>query len=158
MSPTLDQSKEITYKIHKAVFLLDKMSDQILQDRLNLGFSQFLVLMALAGQPKAPQKFVAAQLDQTQAAVSRQVDILVDLKLVSRMQNPENRREHILALTKSGLKAYRDGLSAIDERFDKLFSIWQKSEKANLIQALDKLVFEIRSKGADKICGRTGKS
>lgn len=158
MSPTLDQSKEITYKIHKAVFLLDKMSDQILQDRLNLGFSQFLVLMVLAGQSKVPQKFVASQLDQTQAAVSRQVDILVDLGLVSRDRNPDSRREYVLSLTKSGLKAYNKGFESIDERFDKLFGIWTKTEKDYLLSALGKLVMEIKSKGSDAICGKTRKS
>jgi DNA-binding MarR family transcriptional regulator len=158
MSPTLDQSKEITYKIHKAVFLLDKMSDQILQDRLNLGFSQFLVLMVLAGQSKVPQKFVAGQLDQTQAAVSRQIDILVDLGLVSRDRNPDSRREYVLSLTKPGLKAYNLGFNAIDDRFDKLFGIWSKAEKDNLLSALSKLVMEIKAKGSDAICGKMGKS
>jgi MarR family transcriptional regulator, transcriptional regulator for hemolysin len=157
MSPTLNQSKEITYKIHKAVFLLDKMSDQILQDRLSLGFSQFLVLMVLAGQSKVPQKFVASQLDQTQAAVSRQIDILVDLGYVSRERNPDSRREYVLNLTKTGLKAYRQGFEAIDQRFDKLFEIWSKTEKSNLLSALSKLVFEIKIRGSEAICGTAEK-
>lgn len=158
MSPTLDQSKEITYKIHKAVFLLDKMSDQILQDRLNLGFSQFLVMMVLANQSKVPQKFVASQLDQTQAAVSRQIDILADLGYVSRDLNPDSRREYVLSLTKSGQKVYRQGFDAIDERFDKLFTIWSKTEKSNLLTALSKLVMEIKIRGSEEICGKIEKS
>jgi DNA-binding MarR family transcriptional regulator len=157
MASTLDQSKEITYKIHKAVFLLDKLSDQILQDRLNLGFSQFLVMMVLAGQSKVPQKYVAAQLDQTQAAVSRQIDILADLGYVSRERNPDSRREYVLSLTKSGLKVYRQGFEAIDQRFDKLFDIWSKAEKTNLLSALGKLVREIKARGSEEICGRAGK-
>ena len=156
MSPTIGQSKEITYQIHKAVFLLDKMSDQILQDQLGLGFSQFLVMMALAKQPKSPQKSVAASLDQTQAAVSRQIEILVRMKLVSRDRNPDTKREYVLSLTQLGQRRYREGLDQIDLRFDKLFQIWSKNEKSNLINALDKLVFEIRTKGIKKICG-TGK-
>jgi DNA-binding MarR family transcriptional regulator len=158
MSPTIDQSKEITYKIHKAVFLLDKMSDQILQDRLNLGLSQFLVMMVLANQSKVPQKFVASQLDQTQAAVSRQIDILADLGYVSRERNPDSRREYVLSLSKTGLKTYRQGLEAVDQRFDKLFEIWSKSEKSNLLSALSKLVFEIKTRGSEAICGRIEKS
>lgn len=157
MSPTLDQSKEVTYKIHKAVFLLNKLSDQILQDRLNLGLSQFLVMMVLAGQSKVPQKFVATQLDQTQAAVSRQIDILVDLGYVSRDTNPESRREYVLSLTKVGQKVHRQAFEAIDERFDKLFGIWTKSEKSNLLGALNKLIMEIKTKGSTAICGSAGK-
>jgi DNA-binding MarR family transcriptional regulator len=153
MSPTITQSKEITYKIHKAVFLLDKMTDQILQDQLGLGFSQFLVMMALAKQPRVPQKHVAKALDQTQAAVSRQIDILVDLGLVSRDMNPDSRREYVLSLTKRGEKKYREGLARVDERFDKLFNVWNSGEKSNLLRCLDKLVFEIHTKGAKKICG-----
>lgn len=155
MSP-LAQSKEITYKIHKAVFLLDKMSDQILQDRLGLGFSQFLVMMTLAGQPKVPQKFVAKSLDQTQAAISRQIDLLVNKKLVSRDRNPDSRREYVLSLTKLGEKKTHQGFEAIDERFDKLFQIWSKDEKSNLLNLLSKLLLEIKTKGARKICGSTG--
>ncbi|MBX4187791.1 MAG: MarR family transcriptional regulator [Candidatus Doudnabacteria bacterium] len=154
----IDQSKEITFKIHKAVFLLDKMCDQILQDRLGLGFSQFLVLMTLAGMPKAPQKSVAKSLDQTQAAVSRQLDLLVDQGYVSRERNPDSRREYVLSLTKSGEKKFRQGLSEIDQRYDKLFQIWKKDEKNNLLGCLDKLLLEIRTKGVKKICGETEKS
>ena len=153
MSPSIDQSKEITYKIHKAVFLLDKMSDQILQDQLGLGFSQFLVMMALAKQPKAPPKHVAKAMDQTQAAVSRQIDILVDLGLVSRDTNPDSRREYCLSLTKLGERKYLAGLSQINERFDKLFKVWNQGEKSCMLGCLDKLVFEIHSKGTKKICG-----
>ncbi len=137
--------------------MLDKMSEQILQDRLGFGFSQFLVLLTLAGQPKAPQKFVARALDQTQAAVSRQVDILVNLGLVSRTRNPDSKREYVLSLTKPGMKKFRQGLDAIDERFGKLFRIWTREEQQVLSRCFDKLLLEIHSKGADKICGKTGK-
>lgn len=158
MAQTSEQSKEITYKIHKAVFLLDKMSDQILQNQLGLGFSQFLVMMTLAKQPNVPQKFVASALDQTQAAVSRQVDILVDLKYVSRETNAESRREYVLNLTKLGEKKYRQGLKEIDERFDKLFEVWTKSQKNDLLHALDQLILEIKFKGTQNICGSVEKS
>lgn len=155
---TSGQSKEITYQIHKAVFLLDKMSDQILQDQLGLGFSQFLVMMTLANQPNVPQKFVASSLDQTQAAVSRQVDILVGLKLVSRTTNAESRREYVLCLTKLGQKKFRQGLNAIDARFDKLFEVWSKDQKSNLLGALSNLIAEIKHKGTQNICGKIEKS
>lgn len=158
MAYSSDQSKEITYKIHKAVFLLDKMSDQILQHQLGLGFSQFLVMMTLAHQPNVPQKFVASALDQTQAAVSRQVDILVDLRLISRETNVESRREYVLCLTKLGEKMYRKGLKAIDERFDGLFNVWTKNQKSELLNALEQLIIEIKFKGTENICGKVEKS
>lgn len=154
MSQTFNQSKEITYKIHQAVFLLDKMSDQILQTHLKIGFSQFLVLMALADQPKVPQKHVAKFLDQTQAAVSRQVDLLVDLGLVQRDKNPKSRREYILSLTKLGQKKFIQCVQEIDCRFDNLFGVWSVSEKKMILELLNKLVGEIRRLGTAAICGK----
>ncbi len=145
--------REITYKIHKAVFLLDKLSDQILQCHQGLGFSQFLVLMVLNDQPKAPQKLVANRLDQTQAAVSRQIDILADLGLISRERNPEAKREYVLKLTTSGRNKFKDGLAELDKRLGKLFDIWSGSEKNNLAGCLDRLIIEIREKGTEAICG-----
>jgi DNA-binding MarR family transcriptional regulator len=129
------------------VFLLDKIADQILQKRMNLGFSQFLVMMTLADQPHAPQKFIAAALDQTQAAVSRQIELLVRKGLVVRARKLDNKREYILSLTKLGEKTYNICSLEVNAKFEKLFQIWSKHEKNIVLGALDKLIFELRGKG-----------
>jgi DNA-binding MarR family transcriptional regulator len=149
--PGKSQSREIAYKIHKAVFLLDKISDQELQRRLKLGLSQFLVMGVLADQPKAPQKFVAEALDQTQAAISRQIDILVDLGYVQREKNKDSRREYVLSLSNRGMKKYQSGLDALDAHFDNLFDIWNSKQKQAIDGMLEKLVREIHKRNAKRI-------
>jgi DNA-binding MarR family transcriptional regulator len=143
--PNVDSiNKNIGNKLHKTVFLLDKISDQILKQKLNLSFSQFLAMQVLFHQPKAPQKFVANSLDQTQAAVSRQVELLVGKKMVSRSRHPARKREYVLSLTKQGLKAFKQGQAVIESGLGKTFEILNKTSKEDLIESLDKLIGAVR--------------
>jgi DNA-binding MarR family transcriptional regulator len=138
--PNKAQSKDIVYKIHKAVFLLDKLSDKILQTSLGLSFSQFLVMMVLANQPKVPQKFVAAALDQTQAAVSRQIDLLVDASIVLREKNKLSKREYVLSLTKSGINKYNQSWDVLNKQLMDIFQIWPKQDQNKIVALLDDLI------------------
>jgi DNA-binding MarR family transcriptional regulator len=137
-------AEAIIYKIHKTVFLLDKISDQLLQTHLNFGFSQFLVMMVLANQPKSSQKTITKSLDQTQAAVSRQVGILVRKKFVTRERNPKAKREYVLSLTELGKKNYKQGVDILNDNLKEIFGIWSKHEKSNMLVGLDKLMSSLR--------------
>ena len=152
------QGRELAYRIHQAVFLLDKALDKALQGRIGLGLSQFLVLKALVDLPHVPQKHVAAALDQTQAAVSRQVDILDGLGLVSRAQNPDNRREYVLALTKAGKARYAKAVLAMDAVLNETFRVLGNVEKGRILESLDRLLDRMRAKPVTKAGRRAGKT
>ncbi len=145
-------NQEIVMKTHRLVFLMDKITEKTLKQSCELTFSQFLILTALNHCTKVPQSEVARFLDQTQAAVSRQVDILKDRGMVSRMENPENRREHILELTDLGKSKVVEAEAAIDAKFDELFRELSESEKTEFVDLVEKIVKPIYSECKQSGC------
>jgi len=77
-------------------------SDQILQEQLGIGFSQFKILSTLQTNSMAQQKHIAFQLGQTEASISRQVKLLHAKGMLESTVNPANKREHITTLTGKG--------------------------------------------------------
>lgn len=88
--------------LHAISTRLDRISDQVLKDACNISFHQFLILSGIATHDDLPQRTVAAYLGLTEAAVSKQVEVLKQQEFIERTTNPENRREVRLSLTKSG--------------------------------------------------------
>lgn len=100
-------AQEIVYErfmrnLHKTVFMLDRFADRLLAEAMGGTFSQFMVLMGIAQCPGLSQQKIAQFLNLTPAAVSRQVDTLSEEGLISRKQDPESRRSHIVDLTPAG--------------------------------------------------------
>jgi DNA-binding MarR family transcriptional regulator len=67
MKPT----NNIGYLMQRLSFLLARQSDQVLQEQLGIGFSQFKILMALGWDPSCQQRHIADKLGQTEASVAR---------------------------------------------------------------------------------------
>lgn len=140
MKHVLQQSNRLTYTVHKAVFLMDKISNRILMDSTGLGLSQFLALLVLHDLTLGAQKDVANALGQTQAAVSRQIDILVGLKLVLRSRDPKSKRKYNLSLTPLGRKKLFAGFRTIDLKYGKFFKSWPEQDKRIVNRAFEKLL------------------
>lgn len=136
----------IAYKIHKAAFVMDKVADSALQQRLNLTLSQFLILMTVNQNPNITQIQVADFLEQTQAAVSRQIDILKNKKLIEITKNEENRRENLLFPTSFGRKVFIQANDLLHKTFDDLYNVMNDREKNQLEKSLDKLLFTVCGK------------
>jgi DNA-binding MarR family transcriptional regulator len=77
-------------------------SDQILQEQLGIGFSQYKILVALRGNPTIQQRQIAVSLGQTEASISRQIKFLQKKSMLTSRVDPRNRRAHIVALTARG--------------------------------------------------------
>lgn len=139
-------SDAIAYKIHKAVFVMDKVADSTLQNKLDITLSQFLILMAIEHHTNVSQIEIANFLELTQAAVSRQIEVLRNKKLITISQNEENRRENILHPTSLGQKLFREAGKILDETFENLYKVMNNSEKEQLEKSLDKLLFSVCGK------------
>lgn len=92
----------VGYLLHHISTVLARTSDQILQEQLGIGFSQFKILLTLEQDSGIKQKDIAVTLGQTEASVSRQVKLLFDDGLLTSQTNPSNRRQHITRLTPKG--------------------------------------------------------
>ncbi len=139
-------SQAIAYKIHKVVFVMDKLADSTLQKKLDLTLSQFLILMNIVQNPGLNQLQIAQFLEITQAAVSRQIEVLKNKNLIIIEQNEENRREHLLYPTALGKQIFTRSNQILHEAFDQLYEIMNEKEKENLEKSLDKLLSSVCGK------------
>lgn len=146
-------SRDISYNLHKLVFLLDKISEQVLQAHLHMTFSQFRILMAIDCKEYITQKDIAGYWDMTDAAVSRQVEMLMDKKLIFREENTENRRQHILSLTALGKKSLGKAYNVLESKYEEIFSIIDQRERKIIAEGIQKLL-EVICPGEEKTCTR----
>lgn len=115
------------YLLQRLAFLIGKQSDQVLQEQLGIGYSQFKILMVLGWNPSVRQRHIAEKLGQTEAAVSRQIQLLKQAGLLTSKVNPENRREHITTPTAKGEKLCETALGLLNNYHAPMFE--QLSER-----------------------------
>jgi len=133
-------NRNFTYSIHKVVFLLDKLADRMLNKSLGLTLAQFRILLALHHQGEVSQKQIARFWEMTEAAVSRQTEILFKHKLVSRKENSENRREHILKLSNAGHALLTKALKIWDAESGRIYKSLDAGEIVTISKSLEKLL------------------
>lgn len=109
----MDDSQTIAQKLHNLSALLSRESDQILQEQLGIGLSQYKILAALRGNQRLQQRGIAVELGQTEASVSRQVRLLAKKGMVTSHANPGNKREHLTELTAKGERVHQAGQKAL---------------------------------------------
>lgn len=148
----MTHSRNLTYTLHKLSFLLDKLADRTLQDELDLSFSQLRILIAINRNSEVTQKKIACFWDMTQAAVSRQIELLIEKKLVAMHENVHNRRENHLSLTPSGEKILEDAHSLLDSKYEAIFKIVSPREREVFEDIVHRLLGELCENGRDFCC------
>jgi len=153
----MDKSKilplnPLTHRLHKVVYQMDKIADQVLQNNLELTFSQFRILLVLDWKSNVSQATIAKYHGLTAAAISRQIDILAAKKLITIKPNAKNRREHLLLLSSSGKAILHKASGHINKVFGQIYGELSSSEKETALKALDKLSNFISAKGILYFC------
>jgi len=100
----MDQAEAIGYLLQHIGPLLSRQVDQIMQEKVGIGYSQFKLLQMLERVPEIRQHQMATNLGQTEASISRQIKLLAEKGLLVSAINPKSRREHIHRLTPKGTK------------------------------------------------------
>jgi DNA-binding MarR family transcriptional regulator len=118
----MEPTQQLGYLIHHLAFVMDRQSDQVLQERLGIGFSQFKILMILKWHENVRQKFIADYLGQTEASISRQLRLMQKSGLVSRLIDPKNRRQHIVCLTHRGQRLLDESMTILNQFHAPLFT------------------------------------
>lgn len=134
--PILDK---VTSGIHRLVAWMDKEADYLLRSNFNLSYTQFLVMCMVEDYEFASQRKIAECLNLTEAAISKQVDILYQGNFLIRKENPTNRREHILSLTETGLESLKKAKMYLDQKLQEMFVVLSDTEEQHLNNALEKL-------------------
>jgi DNA-binding MarR family transcriptional regulator len=97
-------ANNLSYLLNHLAAVMGKQSDQVLQEQLGIGLSQYKILMVLEWNPRVQQKAIADSLGQTEASISRQIKILTEKGLLVSKQDPQNRRKHTTTPTPLGMQ------------------------------------------------------
>jgi len=135
MSPT----KVFTEVIREwsEVFMQRSMRDfKRFMDATGLSFSQINILMRLVHRGSTGVSEMGEQMGVTNAAASQAVDRLVQLGLIERTEDPEDRRAKRLALTHKGRTLIEKGVEARSKWIEGLTDALTSEQQNMIISAL----------------------
>jgi DNA-binding MarR family transcriptional regulator len=135
MGPT----NNLSYLLEHLSAVLGKQTDQVLQEQLGIGVSQFKILMVLEQNPRVQQKVIADSLGQTEASISRQLKLLQTKGLVGLWVDPENRRKHVVVPTQMGIQITDAATAIIRRSFGPDFASLGEDQLMQLISGLQRL-------------------
>ena len=142
-------SDNIGFLLHHLAFSLMRQSDQLLQDVLGIGFSQFKILRVVEATPYLRQKQIAAMhlqqkqiaaiLGQTEESISRQVKLMHEQGLLITTVRAENKREHITTLTSKGVQYSNQAMTVLNGHYQPMFDQLTQTEQSALQTTLQKM-------------------
>lgn len=127
------------YLLHHFSTQLDRQSDQLLQDRLDIGFSQFKILMALKWHQGVQQRQIAEYLGQTEASVSRQIKLLHEAGLLESKVSPKSKRERVTTLTEKGNKRADMAKELLNTHYNSLLQRLSPKQQEEYFQILSQM-------------------
>lgn len=133
----MEPSRQLGYLVHHLSFVIDRQSDQVLRERLGVGFSQFKILTALRQREGIQQKQIANYLGQTEAGISRQIGYMGDRGWLISKVNPYNRREHIIVLTDKGTRLAAAAMNTLNQYHAPMFARLTERQQAQLADILN---------------------
>ena len=140
-------SSDLATNIFRLSTVLGRIADCTLQDGFNCGISQFKILWMLHTHSDGVlQTTIAGWLNQTEAAVSRQVGLLEQEKLIIKKVDPKNRRNHIIILSEKGSKLAQKAMQTLQKEYQPYFDELSVVEQAELNRMLEKIFFSIVTK------------
>lgn len=148
----MDATNTLGYLLEHAVSIIHRQSDQVLQERLGIGLSQFKILVTLQQRPHTQQRELADSLGQTEASISRQIKLLVERGMLIVEINSQNRREHRLNLTTKGIKIAQAAQQVMLEYQVPIFSQLNEKEQQQLSGMLRKMHAYVCQSGKPFAC------
>lgn len=109
--------EEVLQELHRAFFLLHKMSDRCLSDNSDITLSQFMILRTIDANSPLSASDVAERLNITKAAVSRHLDNLIEASFIERLFNDNNHREYILTISDIGKRELQKSREILEINF-----------------------------------------
>lgn len=148
----MNSGHNLGYIIHHLGSAMDRQTDILLQDKFQIGFSQFKILLALREQNGVQQQKIAHFLGQTEASVSRQIKLLVTKGLVASRKNPDNKRQALTSLTPRGSHVIAQAISALEAYYLPMFSQLSPAQLQAFGKVVDILHSRVCSTGLPGTC------
>lgn len=140
----MSDNSELATNIHRLSSVLGKVGDSTLQECCGFGMSQFKILWMLnIHEAGVLQMTIASWLNQTEAAVSRQVALMQQERLIDKEVDPNNRRNHIIKLTSDGKKLAVGSMNALVKEYKPYFSVLSEAEQRQLNTMLEKIFYKV---------------
>lgn len=118
--------------LHRSVFILQQKADELLNREAGTGLSAVRIMGQLHSSVPRSQRTVATMLHQTEANVSRQLQVMKKAGLVRIDKNKNDRRVREVTLTAKGSKVYGRAEALLDKHY---------SGHENVSSIADKLKF-----------------
>lgn len=134
--------------------MLHRQTDQILQERLGLGLSQFNIMSALLDRSQVKQRTLAASLGQTEASISRQIALLKEKGLLVSHIDPGERRRHLAVLTPKGAKITLAAQEVLEDFYRQLLSSLSDRDQTQFYSLLASLHEQTCSGGKHLACNQ----
>lgn len=147
MSNRFDES--FIYNLKGLAANLDKIADKELMLHLNLTSSQFTVMSILDNSSKVKQNFISKKLNISEAAVSKQIKILVEKGFVTVSVNSEDKKSRVLEMTDVGESVFKEGWIVIN-RINKDLYKEIYSHDTRVLEGLIKKMFKTTSSTISK--------
>jgi DNA-binding MarR family transcriptional regulator len=148
----MDHTHNLDYLLEHTASIIHRQSDQVLQERLGIGLSQFKILMMLQLRPHTQQRELADSLGQTEASISRQIKLLVERGMLLVEVNPHNRREHRTATTTKGIKIAQAAQEVVSEYYTPLMAQLSEKEQQQFIEMQTKIHAYVCGSGKSFAC------
>lgn len=132
-------TNNLNYLIQHIAAVMGKQADQVLQEQLGIGLSQFKILMVLEWSPRVQQRAIANALGQTEASISRQIKLLKSKGLLAVKIDPQNRRKHITTPTTLGMQVTEAATAIMRRSFGTEFASLGEDHSAQLFAGLQRL-------------------
>lgn len=129
-------ANNIGYLLQHLAGVIAKQSDQILQERLGLGFSQFKILTVLQWNPHITQNSIAQSLGQTEASISRQIKLMQRKGWLQTTISPHNRREHITTPTAKGIRITDEATDVLNTYHGPMFGELSQKKQQELLGSI----------------------
>lgn len=132
-------ASNLNYLLTHLAAVIGKQSDQVLQEQLGIGLSQYRILMVLEWNPRVQQKAIADSLGQTEASISRQISLLTQKGLLVSKPDPQNRRKHITTPTPRGMQLTEAANDIMRRNFGQEFAALGDDRLMGLMTGLQQL-------------------
>lgn len=138
---TVNSKRNIDFDLHRLIYLMNSVAGQKLsQHDSPITYSQYLVLNSIAKNGKINQRQLSKIISISDAAISRQVDLLKQRKFLKAETNKANRRERILCLTNHGELAVNQAEKVIESIFSTPSYSIEDQEIISFNLTIDKLI------------------
>jgi len=126
--------------LHQLMFVLQHMSNELLLDHVGVGLSSALIMSVLSHSRPQTQRSIAAGLRQTEANVSRQLQVMRRQGLVNIKQNRQDRRQKEVTLTPKGVRVHDKAMRLLDKQQKEILKLIASTEAKVFGQTVDSLL------------------